>query len=101
MEITDKIAVIAAAIAFGSAMVSILAIYVPWRNTHDAEIFKESILALERAFRSLMLNAALLGNLDQSLGAGSRFLHSDFVTDQYRMLGIFQMLLLTFLNFCR
>jgi len=57
MEITDKIAVIAAAIAFGSAMVSILAIYVPWRNTHDAEIFKESILALERAFRSLMLNA--------------------------------------------
>lgn len=57
MEITDKIAVIAAVIAFASAMVSIVAIYVPWRNTHDAEIFKESILALERAFRSLMRNA--------------------------------------------
>jgi len=58
MEITDQIAVVAAAIALGSAFVSILAIYIPWRNTHDSEIFKESVLALERAFRSLILNAS-------------------------------------------
>ncbi|MEY8688496.1 MAG: hypothetical protein AB9M53_01275 [Leptothrix sp. (in: b-proteobacteria)] len=57
MNTTDQIAVIAAAIAFISAIVSILAIYIPWRNTHDTEVFKESVLALERAFRSLMLNA--------------------------------------------
>lgn len=57
MSTTDLIAVVAAAIAFGSAIVSVLAIYVPWRNTHDAEVFKEALLALERAFRSLMLNA--------------------------------------------
>jgi hypothetical protein len=50
MEITDQIAVVAAAIALGSAMVSILAIYVPWRNTHDAEVFKESVLAACRTF---------------------------------------------------
>lgn len=58
MTTTDQIAVIAAAISFGAAVVSIFAIYIPWRNTHDAEILKESILALERSFRSLMLNCS-------------------------------------------
>ncbi|MBX9904660.1 MAG: hypothetical protein K2Y31_09915 [Burkholderiales bacterium] len=57
MPTSDQIAIIAAAIAFGSAVVSVLAIYFPWKNTHDSEVFKEAVLALERAFRSLMLNA--------------------------------------------
>lgn len=54
MSTADQIAIVAAAIAFGSATVSVLAIYVPWRNTHDSEVFKEAVLALERAYRSLM-----------------------------------------------
>jgi len=58
MGTADQIAVFAAAISLGSAVVSSLAVYIPWQNTHDAEIFKESVLALERAFRSLMLDAA-------------------------------------------
>ena len=57
MPTTDQIAIIAAAIAFGSAIASVLAIYVPWRNTHDSEVFKEALLALERAYRSLMQGA--------------------------------------------
>lgn len=57
MGITDTISTIAAAVALASAIASFLAIYIPWKNTHDAEVFKESVLALERAFRSLMLNA--------------------------------------------
>ncbi|MBT9538728.1 hypothetical protein [Thiobacillus sp.] len=58
MSTADQIAVIAAAIALGSAVVSVLAIYVPWRNTHDSEVFKEAVLALERAYRSLMSEAS-------------------------------------------
>ena len=57
MSTADLIAIVAAAIAFGSAVVSVLAIYFPWRNTHDSEIFKEAVLALERAYRSLMQGA--------------------------------------------
>lgn len=57
MTTADQVAIVAAAIAFGSAVVSVLAIYVPWRNTHDSEVFKEAVLALERAYRSLMLEA--------------------------------------------
>lgn len=57
MSTADLIASVAAAIAFGSAVVSVLAFYVPWQNTHDAEIFKEAVLALERAYRSLMHDA--------------------------------------------
>ncbi|MCY1559294.1 hypothetical protein D9M68_963160 [compost metagenome] len=57
MPTSDQIAIVAAAIAFGSAIVSVLAIYVPWRNTHDSEVFKEAVLALERAYRSLMQGA--------------------------------------------
>ncbi|MCY1199128.1 hypothetical protein D9M72_105240 [compost metagenome] len=57
MPTSDQISIVAAAIAFGSAIVSVLAIYVPWRNTHDSEVFKEAVLALERAYRSLMQGA--------------------------------------------
>lgn len=57
MSTADQIAVIAAAIVFVSATVSVLAIYFPWRNTHDSEVFKEAVLALERAYRSLMNGA--------------------------------------------
>jgi hypothetical protein len=54
MTSSDQIAIVSAAIAVGSAVVSVLAIYIPWRNTHDTEIFKEAILALERSYRALM-----------------------------------------------
>lgn len=54
MNLSDQIAVIAAAISSVSAGISVIAIYVPWRNNHDSEIFRESILALERSFQSLM-----------------------------------------------
>lgn len=54
MSTADQIATISAAIAFGSAAVSILAIYIPWRNTHDSEVFREAVLALERSFRALI-----------------------------------------------
>ena len=64
MSPTDQISVIAAAIAFGSAVVSVLAIYFPWRNTHDSEVFKEAVLALERAYRSLMNGAEPDGRPD-------------------------------------
>lgn len=57
MSPSDQVAVTSAAIAFGSAAVSVLAIYIPWRNTHDSEVFKEAVLALERAYRSLMNGA--------------------------------------------
>ncbi len=57
MDTTDQISVIAAVISFLSAIVSIFAIYIPWKNNHDAEIFHECILSLERAFKALMLNA--------------------------------------------
>ena len=57
MTPSDQIATFAAAIALGSAAVSVLAIYIPWKNTHDVELFKEAVLALERAYRSLMLGA--------------------------------------------
>jgi len=57
MPTANQIAIVAAAIALGSAVVSVLAIYVPWRNTHDSEVFKEAILALERAYRALMRGA--------------------------------------------
>lgn len=53
MITADFIASIAAAIAFGSAAVSVFAIYIPWRNVHDSEISKEAIHALERAYESL------------------------------------------------
>lgn len=53
----DQIAIVSAGIALGSAVVSVLAIYIPWRNTHDSEVFKEAVLALERAYRSLMQGA--------------------------------------------
>ena len=53
MSTADQIATIAAAIAFGSALVSVFAIYIPWRNTHDSEVFKEAVLALERSFAAL------------------------------------------------
>lgn len=53
MSNADYISMVAAAIAFGAAAVSIFAIYIPWRSTHDSEVFKESVLALERAYRSL------------------------------------------------
>lgn len=61
MPAADLIAVVAAAIAFGSALVSVLAIYIPWRNTHDSEVFKEAVLALERAYRALMESADVNG----------------------------------------
>lgn len=57
MSTTELIAIVAAAVALGSAIVSVLAIYLPWRNTHDSEVFKEAVLALERAYRSLMQGA--------------------------------------------
>lgn len=53
MVMADIIASIAAAIAFGSAAVSVFAIYIPWKNVHDSEIFKEAIHALERAYEAL------------------------------------------------
>lgn len=53
MITADVIASIAAAIALGSAAVSVFAIYIPWKNVHDGEIFKEAIHALERAYESL------------------------------------------------
>lgn len=53
MITADKIAIVAAAVAFGAALVSVLAIYVPWRNTHDSEVFREAIASLERAYRTL------------------------------------------------
>jgi hypothetical protein len=52
----DLIATVAAAISFGSAAVSVLAIYIPWKNTHDSEVFREAVQALERAYRALTLN---------------------------------------------
>ncbi len=57
LSAADSIAIVAALIALISAVVSVLAIYFPWRNTHDAEIFKEAVLALERAYRALMQGA--------------------------------------------
>jgi hypothetical protein len=59
MSTADQIAVIAAAISFGAALVSVLAIYLPWRNTHDSEIFKEAVAALERSYRALTNNGAV------------------------------------------
>jgi len=59
MSDADQIAVVAAAISFGGALASILAIYVPWRNTHDSEVFKEAIQALERGYRSLTQDGAV------------------------------------------
>lgn len=53
MITADIIASIAAAIALGSAATSIFAIYIPWRNVHDGEVFKEAIRALEHAYESL------------------------------------------------
>lgn len=53
MNTTDQIAVIAAPISIISASVSVYSIYIPWKNNHDSEVFKESILSLERAYRSL------------------------------------------------
>ncbi len=53
MTLTDQIAFFAAAVAVGSALVSILAVYVPWLNTHDSEVFREAALALERGYRAL------------------------------------------------
>lgn len=53
MVTADIIATVAAAVALGSAIVSVLAIYIPWRNTHDAEIFKEAVRALERSYETL------------------------------------------------
>lgn len=55
MPTTDQIAIAAAVIALVAAGVSVFAIYVPWKNTHDAEVFKEAVLALERSYRALML----------------------------------------------
>lgn len=54
MSLVDHVAVIAAAIAFVSAVVSVAAIYVPWVNTHDSKVFGEAVLALERGYSSLM-----------------------------------------------
>ena len=54
MPTADQISIVAAAISLGSAAVSVLAIYIPWRNSHDSEVFKEAILALERSYRALM-----------------------------------------------
>jgi hypothetical protein len=54
MTSSDQISIVSAGIAFGSAVVSVLAIYIPWRNTHDTEIFKEAVLALERSYSALM-----------------------------------------------
>lgn len=53
MSETDIIAIVAAVIAFLSAVVSVIAVYVPWRNTHDSEIFNESLRALERSYEVL------------------------------------------------
>lgn len=53
MPTADQIAIVAAAIAFGSAVISVLSIYIPWRNTHDSEVFREAVIALERAYRAL------------------------------------------------
>jgi hypothetical protein len=60
MATADEIAIVAAAIAFGSAVVSVFAICIPWRNTHDSEVFKEAILALERAYRTLTQNGEVI-----------------------------------------
>ncbi len=51
----DVIATISAAVSFGAAAVSVFAIYIPWKNTHDSEVFKEAVQALERAYRALTL----------------------------------------------
>ena len=61
MLTADQIAIAAATISFVSAGISVWAIYVPWRNTHDSEVFREAVLALERAYRSLMSGAELDG----------------------------------------
>lgn len=50
---SDIIAIVAAGIALASAIVSVIAVYVPWRNTHDSEIFAEAVRALERAYEVL------------------------------------------------
>lgn len=52
----DEIALVSAFVSAISAVVAVLAVYVPWRSSFDAAIFGESVLALERAYRSL--NAA-------------------------------------------
>lgn len=57
MLTADKIAVIAAAIALVSAAVSVFAIYLPWKNNHDAEVYREALLALERSYGALVLGA--------------------------------------------
>ena len=59
MSTSDHIAAISAAISFGAAIVAVLAIYLPWRNTHDSEITKESLQALERAYRALTTNGTV------------------------------------------
>ncbi|PKO25789.1 MAG: hypothetical protein CVU35_02330 [Betaproteobacteria bacterium HGW-Betaproteobacteria-8] len=56
----DIIATVAAAIALGSAIVSVLAIYIPWRNTHDAEIFKEAVSALIRSYETLTSHGTVI-----------------------------------------
>lgn len=53
MQTSDYISMISAAIAAGSAIFSLFAIYIPWRNTHDSEIFKEAVRALERSYSVL------------------------------------------------
>lgn len=52
----DQVALAGAAISFVSAIVAVLAIYIPWRNTHDTAVFSEAVLALERAYKSLNAN---------------------------------------------
>lgn len=49
----DQIAIAGALVSAVSAAVAVIAIYVPWRNTSDAALFGEAVLALERAFRAL------------------------------------------------
>ncbi|MCZ4316670.1 hypothetical protein O4H66_24975 [Comamonadaceae bacterium G21597-S1] len=49
----DQIAIAGAVVSAVSAAVAVVAIYVPWRNTSDAALFGEAVLALERAYRSL------------------------------------------------
>ena len=64
MNIADQIAIVAASVAFSSALISVLSIYIPWRNTHDSEVFREAVLALERAYRTLTQDGACINRPD-------------------------------------
>lgn len=91
----DAIATVAAAISFGAAAVSVFAIYIPWKNAYDSEVFKEAVQALERAYRTLTLGGLKDGHpIADRLNwltcarhlQSYRALRASFKTDLYRRL---------------